>query len=110
MANPNRLCPVDLFHKKQMTGPFKLARWHGPGERFLLSLGDYVRLFGARAKLSTLPVSGYWGFHTKESRPFTRLLARMLRAYFAALSLPSLDALRRSPLNPWLMVLAVKAP
>ena len=84
VGNPNRLCPADLFHKGQMTGPYKLVRWHWPSERFLLSHGDYVRLFGASATLSTLPISGYWGFHSKEQRPFTRLLARALKAYFTS--------------------------
>jgi SAM-dependent methyltransferase len=109
MGSPNRLCPVDLFHKGQMASANSLVRWHWPSERFLLSFGDEVELFGTGAKLETLPVSGYWGFHTKESRAATRWMARAMKLYFALLSLPPLGALRRSPLNPWLMVLVTKA-
>jgi SAM-dependent methyltransferase len=108
MGNPNRLCPADLFHKGQMAGPGSLIRWHGPSEPFLLSFADYEALFGGAARLTTLPPSNYWGFHTKEEKPATRLLARALKAYFALLSLPALGWLRRSPANPWLMVLATK--
>lgn len=108
MGNPNRLCPADLFHKGQMASASSLVRWHRPNEPFLLSFDDYVAMFGAAARLETLPVSNYWGFHSKERQAATRLLARLLKAYFALLSLPALGWLRRSPLNPWLMVMATK--
>lgn len=109
MGCPNRLCPADLFHKRQMSGASSFARWHLPSERFLLSFGDHVDLFGDGAKVDTLPVSGYWGFHTKKLRLPTRMLAALLEAYFAVLSVPWLGMLRRSGLNPWLMVIARKA-
>lgn len=109
MGNPNRLCPADLFHKGQMASARSLVRWHRPDEPFLLSFGDYVALFGGEARLATLPVSRYWGFHSKERKAATRLLARALKAYFALLSLPPLGWLRRSAANPWLMVMATKA-
>ncbi len=109
MGNPNRLCPVDLFHKGQMAHPAALGRWHPTTERFLLSFDDHVRLFGNAAVVSTLPVSGYWGFHSKQERPATWVLAQLLKAYLRLLSLPPLDRLRRSGFNPWLMVLATKA-
>lgn len=108
MGNPNRLCPADLFHKSQMKGPGALARWHWPSESFLLSFADHEELFGGGARLSTLPVAGYWGFHSKERSFLTRQLARMLRLYFRMLSISALDPLRRSGLNPWLMVLATR--
>lgn len=109
MGNPNRLCPADLFHKGQMSSASSLVRWHRTDEAFLLSFADYVAMFGSQARLRTLPVSRYWGFHSKERQASTRVLARLLRAYFALLSLPPLGALRRSFLNPWLMVLATKS-
>ena len=84
MGNPNRLCPADLFHKGQMAGPDSLVRWHGPREPFLLSFADYEALFGGGARLEALPVSGYWGFHSKEAQPATRLLARGAQGLFRA--------------------------
>ena len=109
LGNPNRLCPVDLFHKGQMASSSSLGRWHPRTERFLLSFDDHVRLFEPGAKVTTLPVSGYWGFHSKREKPATWMLAQMLRGYFAVLSLPPLESLRRSGFNPWLMILARKA-
>lgn len=103
---PNRLCPADLFHKGQMTGGFGLARWHARSEPFLLGFDDFERLFreaGARA-VETLPVAGYWGFHTRRRDPRMWPFVAALGAWFALLSLPGAAPLRRSSLNPWLMV------
>jgi len=108
VGNPNRLCPLDLFHKGQMNGPNSLVRWHKPSEKFLLSFADHKELFGKAAKLKTLPVAGYWGFHSKRQKFLTAMLALALRAYFVFLSIPQFSFLRRSPLNPWLMILITK--
>ncbi|MFO1039736.1 MAG: methyltransferase domain-containing protein [Geminicoccaceae bacterium] len=103
LANPNRLCPADLFHKGQMREG-ALARWHWPGERFLLSLGDYRELFraeGGASAVRALPIAGYWGMHTKRSLPGGRLLVAAADLVFSVVGAPGL---RASPLNPWLMV------
>lgn len=104
---PNRLCPVDLFHKGQMATPGGLARWHASDEAFLLSFADFRRLFvehGGAREIAALPIRGYWGFHTKRRDPRMRLLVAALEAWFAVLSAPGLGLLRQSMLNPWLML------
>jgi SAM-dependent methyltransferase len=103
---PNRLCPADLFHKGQMTGRSGIARWHARSEPFLLGFDDFEQLFrkaGARA-VATLPVAHYWGFHTKRRDPKMWLFVAALDAWFDVLSFRGADLLRRSGLNPWLMV------
>lgn len=107
-GNPNRACPVDLFHKGQMAGADSLLRWHARDEPFLLSFADYRGLF-AGAEVKTLPPAGYWGFHSKRRDPRMWGLVAALKAWFALLSLPGADLLRRSGLNPWLMV-AIRKP
>jgi SAM-dependent methyltransferase len=107
-GNPNRRCPVDLFHKGQMAGANRLMRWHAMDEPFLLSLADYRRLF-APAAVATLPPAGYWGFHSKRADPKMRVLVALLSGWFALLSLPGMGWARASPLNPWLMV-AIRKP
>ncbi|MFN3643628.1 MAG: methyltransferase domain-containing protein [Gemmobacter sp.] len=106
-GNPNRRCPVDLFHKGQMQGG--LMRWHAPDEPFLLSLADYRAFFAGAARVETLPPARYWGFHSKRRDPKMWVLVGALRAWFAVLSLPGLGGLRASGLNPWLMVGVRKA-
>jgi SAM-dependent methyltransferase len=101
-GNPNRRCPVDLFHKGQMRQG-GLMRWHAPDENFLLSFADYGQLFAA-AQVETLPPARYWGFHTKRRDPKMWVLVGALRGWFALLSLPGLGFLRATGLNPWLMV------
>ena len=111
MANPNRLCPIDLFHKGQMKGGRGLGRFHSPRERFLLAFEDYRHLFVEScccAAIETLPIAHYWNFSTMSTHPLRRHLVPLLKAYFALLSVPALPALRRSPLNPWLMVAVTK--
>jgi SAM-dependent methyltransferase len=109
LGNPNRLCPVDLFHKGQMKSATSLLRWHPRDEPFLLSFDDYRDHFGVAGRVETLPVAGYWGFHSKRRDPRMWALVGVLRAWFALLSLPGVGFLRRSGLNPWLMV-AVRKP
>lgn len=111
MANPNQLCPVDLFHKGQMKNPNGLVRFHSLTEKFLLSFADYRRYFldeqGCHS-VSTLPVSGYWPFFGKSRDPVKRFLVPPVQAYFAFLSMSFMHFLRVSPLNPWLMVIVRK--
>lgn len=107
MANPNRRCPVDLFHKGQMRRSGALGRIHSRSERFLLDFDDYRDLFLAGAgatAIEALPIADYWNFGTLSKRPVGRILVPLLRAYFALLSLPGFAMLRRSAANPWLMV------
>lgn len=111
MANPNRLCPVDLWHQGQMKDPNRLARLHSPHEPFLLSLGDYRRLFIRESRcrsIRVMPIDNYWGFLQKSHHLWKRFLVPMVRLYFQLLSLESLAWLRATSLNPWLIILVQK--
>jgi len=111
LANPNRWCPVDLFHKGQMKNSNGIGQFHSPSERFLLSFSDYQRLFLQEAgcgSLESLPIDGYWGFFQKSSHPWKRYLVPLIQGYFHLMSIKSLSPLRRTALNPWLMVMVRK--
>lgn len=108
MANPNRWCPLDLWHQGQMKHPDDLFRLHSPRERFLLSLSDYRTLFASCRSIKTLPVSGYWGFLQKGTHPRKRYLVPVVDAYFAFLSSWAGAWLRPTAFNPWLIVMATK--
>ncbi len=110
-GNPNRDCPLDLFHEGQMRSARSLARFHSPHEHFLLSLDDFERLFIAGAgckRIKTLPIANYWSFKQKSQDGLTRFLVPIVKRYFQVLSTPMLSPLRSSALNPWLMVLITK--
>lgn len=109
VSNPNRLCPLDLFHRKNERT--HMPRIHALSEPFLQSFGDHYRDFvgveGCRG-LQTLPPANFWGFSatSKSSRyALGRVLQVAIRGYFRILSLPWLSPMRRTPLNPWLVVL-----
>jgi len=111
MANPNRRCPFDLFHRGQMRLPGGLVRLHRPSEPFLLSFDDYRDLFVAGAgcaSIETLPPERFWSFQGASAHPVRRFLVAPLRAYFALLSRPITAALRATALNPWLIVAVVR--
>lgn len=111
MANPNRACPVDLFHKSQVGHSRGLGRFHSPSERFLLAFHDYRKLFidgCGGAAIETLPIANFWNFSTMSKASLGRFVVPVLRGYFALLSLPGLSAIRKSALNPWLMVAVTK--
>ncbi|MCC7031552.1 MAG: class I SAM-dependent methyltransferase [Acidobacteria bacterium] len=103
LSGPNRWCPADLFHRQRGYRP----RLHLPSEPFLASFDDirrlFVRLPGVRS-VSTLPVTGYWRFNGLRQRPFGSLLAALLNCHFRVISLPAWPFLRRTLLNPWLIV------
>jgi len=108
MANPNRWCPVDLWHQGQMKHPDDLFRPHSPTERFLLSLNDYRRLFASCQSIKTLPLSGYWGFLQKGTHPYKRYLVPIVDSYFSFMSSREGAWLRPTAFNPWLIVMATK--
>jgi len=108
VSSPNRLFPIDIFHGRTPDQPF--PRVNPPWSQFLLSAGDYRRMFAdagcTRARL--LPVKGYWGFIRMKQRLKGRLLAYPVEAVFGAVSTPLLGAFRGSPINPWIVMTAEK--
>lgn len=112
LSNPNRLCPLDLFHRRDERS--HMPRLHGPAEPFLQSFDDlrgaFVRDGGCRSAV-TLPPANFWGFSptSKSSRyAVGRVLQASVKAYFAALSVRALAPLRTTALNPWLVVLVAR--
>lgn len=108
VSSPNRLFPIDIFHGRTSEHP--MPRVNVPWSPFLLSAGDYRRMFAAagckRSRL--LPVKGYWGFIRMKQRLKGRLLAYPVEAIFSAVSMPALGAFRGSPINPWIVMTAEK--
>lgn len=109
LANPNRLCPLDLFHRHDENS--HIPRFHSPSEPFLQSFGDqrdaFVRDGGCRS-IETLPPADFWGFsENSKSSGYAvgRILQFLVKAYFRALSLRPLAFLQRTGLNPYLIVL-----
>ena len=109
MSSPNRQCPLDLFHRPD---PWRhLPRVHSPRESFLLSYGDYERALVGRCgcrNMQALPLEGYWGFYRSREYAIGRLLQLPTRAFLKLLSWRPARLLRRSFINPWLVVLAQK--
>jgi hypothetical protein len=106
MANPNRLCPLDLWHLHD--NPDGLVRFHSPNEPFLLSLADYRKLFAQECEcrsIQALPIEGYWGFLQKSQDTWRKFLVFPVRWYFRLFSAQPLARLRSTALNPWLIVL-----
>jgi SAM-dependent methyltransferase len=105
VSSPNRWFPADIFHGRT-EGKFK-PRVNLPTSRFLLSPGDYAELFGKAGcgKMRALPVRGYWGFIRSRNSIKGRLLGFPVRVLFRLADVP---ALRRSPLNPWIVVMMEK--
>lgn len=106
VSSPNRWFPADLFHGRT-EGKFK-PRLNLPTSRFLLSPGDYAELFGNAGckRMQALPVRGYWGFIRSRNSIKGRLLGLPVKLLFRLADLPTL---RRSPLNPWIVVMMEKA-
>ncbi len=107
VTSPNRLCPVDFFHRANVAS--HMPRFHSPREDFLLSVADYTRLFhvGSRCQsIEVLPLRGYWGFYSSSTYLLGRLLQLPVRFYFnQVLSWRITRALRSTWLNPWLILL-----
>jgi len=109
LGNPNRLCLLDLFHRPD--GWRHWPRIHSPREKFLLSYHDHADYFVRRAgcrNISALPIENYWGFFLSSRYAIGRVLQSIMKRYFALLSRPALQFMRRSPLNPWLVTLVQK--
>jgi SAM-dependent methyltransferase len=108
VSSPNRWFPIDIFHGRSPDQPY--PRLNPPWSPFLLSAGDYRRLFAAagctRARL--LPVKGYWGFIRQKTRPRGRVLMFPVETVFAAVSTDALRVFRGSPISPWIVVNAEK--
>ena len=109
VANPNRLCPLDLFHRPK--DHVHIPRMHAPNEPFLQSYGDLRRYFverGGCESIRTLPLENYWGFFISSGYGVGRILQRAVKGYFSVLSWKGLAFLRPTLLNPWLVVLVRK--
>lgn len=105
VSSPNRLFPLDLFHGRSETQP--LPRWNPPTSRFLLSAGDYRKLFrqAGCTQFELLPVTGYWGFLRKQQSVMGRLVTWPVRTVFNVVSKESCRFLRSSVINPWLVMM-----
>jgi SAM-dependent methyltransferase len=108
VSSPNRLCPVDIFHGRSPEQPF--PRLNPPWSPFLLSAGDYRRLFAAAGcgDSRLLPVKDYWGFIRMKQKRAGRALAWPVETIFSLVSTPAFRALRGSPISPWLVMAAQK--
>jgi SAM-dependent methyltransferase len=106
VTSPNRYFPADLFHGRE-SGNYKV-RPYWPGDPFLLSVGDYAKLFLAAgcSEIGTLPIGGYWGFLQSKKNLKGFLLGIPVRGLFWLIDRPWLPFLRSSPLAPWIAVLA----
>ena len=104
VSSPNRLFPVDIFHGRTPDQPY--PRLNAPWTRFLLSAGDYRRLFAQAGCVDAqlLPVKGYWGFIRMKQKVKGRVLAFPVETIFNAVSTGMLRALRGSPVNPWIVM------
>ena len=108
VSGANRLCPLDLFHGRA-PGEY-VPRLNPPWTRFLLSAGDYRRLFAAAGAdgARTLAVRGYWGFVTSRRTVKGRMFSLPVRFAFRVLSYRALARLRGSFVDPWIVVTARK--
>ncbi len=108
VSSPNRMFPFDIFHGRT-PGSYK-PRLNLPTNPFLLSFGDYRSLFIAAGcdRAQPLPIRDYWGFVRSKNSWKGRLLGAPVRANFWLVSQPWARLLRRTPVTPWLVVLASK--
>ena len=108
LSQPNGSCPVDFWHYAGRVP----ARWHSPRQPFLpryrelagwasdADAGVEIQAVSPHRLLAFERIRGWW---------YGRLFAGAMRAWLAALRLPPLRFLARSPLNPFLVVLIRKA-
>lgn len=112
LSSPNRKCPVDFFHRADVRS--HMPRLHSVKEAFLLSVEDYADLLavGERCEpIEVLPLRGYWGFYSSSTYWLGRILQMPVRFYFNQLMSWRWTAfLRRSALNPWLILQVRKKP
>jgi SAM-dependent methyltransferase len=109
VSSPNRWFPLDLFHGRDPSQPY--PRWNPPTSPFLLSAGDYRRLFGQAGcnRFQPMPVKGYWGFLRMKRHWKGKLMAWPVETVFDVVSRDAFAWLRPSPINPWLVMLGEKA-
>ena len=103
---PNRLFPIDLWHRNTEMNPF---RFHWPWDPFLFSKGDFKRLFVGKcgcASVGDAPIRGYWGFLRLNRTVLERMGCRAARLWFDTIG--SWPLTRGSFANPWLSVLIRK--
>jgi SAM-dependent methyltransferase len=109
VANPNRACPLDLFHAGNGFGAF--ARIHSTAEPFLLSFRDheeyFVRQGGCRG-IETLPLDSFFGFFSSSKSLLGRMAQKPVKSLFSLLSREKFTPLRKTWINPWLVVLVEK--
>lgn len=108
VSSPNRRFPCDIFHGRA-PGSYT-PRFNPPGSRFLLSVGDYERLFAAAGcgPATALPNENYWGFIRSRNSFKGWVFGAPVRFIFWLVSRPGLAFLRGSPVNPWLVVMLQK--
>lgn len=107
LSCPNRLFPIDFFHKEDNFWGKRGIRFHSPYESFLLSVGDIRKLFkrgGVCSTVVTLPLTNYFRFQRSVNYPLLKILVGVGRLYLRLLSVNSLSFLRESFLNPFLIV------
>jgi hypothetical protein len=111
LSSPNRKCPVDFFHRADVSS--HMPRLHPPDETFLMSVGDYAEVLGVGDRcdsIEILPLKGYWGFYSSSTYRLGRILQLPARFYFDYLmSWKWTGFLRRSWLNPWLILQVKKS-
>ncbi|WP_457424698.1 class I SAM-dependent methyltransferase [Roseateles sp. P5_E7] len=109
VSSPNRWFLFDIFHGRT-PGSYR-PRFNPPGSRFLLSVGDYERLFrqAGTGGATALPVENYWGFIRSQHSLKGKLFGAPVRFVFWLVSRPGLASLRGSPINPWVVVMLQKA-
>jgi len=105
LSSPNRLFPVDLFHGRKV-GSYRTP-FNPPWRKFLLSAGDYRRLFheaGCAGPSRALSIKHYWGFCRSKREWKGRALSIPVRGLFFLGSNPFTPFFRGSPLLPWIVV------
>ena len=108
VSSPNRWFLFDIFHGRT-PGSYK-PRFNSPASRFLLSVGDYQRLFmrAGTGRATALPVENYWGFIRSRHSLKGVLFGMPVRFVFWLVSRPGMGVLRGSPINPWVVVMLQK--
>jgi hypothetical protein len=100
---------MDIFHGRE-EGSYK-PRLNLPGDKFLLSGGDYKKMFVTNAgckSFEMLPVEGFWGFIRANNGLKGRILGAPVKLVFKMLAKPWLAFLRGSVIDPWITVHIIK--
>jgi SAM-dependent methyltransferase len=106
VSSPNRWFPLDLFHGRAI-GSFRTPL-NPPWRKFLLSAGDYQRLFlaaGCSKPAFPLSIKNYWGFCRTSRTLRGRLAALPVKSLLQIGSHDATRPLRASALVPWIVML-----